>query len=102
MPEDIRVGDKQFNVGGTLLDRPFQIRRLGHFGLDVHDVGDYKVGDQWRVLEPGMSLTVEPGPMPLEKLPSEIDQSVLSRSQMIVVWSALATPAAAMIALSVS
>jgi Xaa-Pro aminopeptidase len=27
----------------------------------VHDVGDYKVGDQWRVLEPGMVLTVEPG-----------------------------------------
>ncbi|HEV2574390.1 MAG TPA: VOC family protein [Beijerinckiaceae bacterium] len=38
MPEDIRVGERQFNVGGTVLDRPFQIRRLGHFGLDVHDV----------------------------------------------------------------
>ncbi|MDH3400245.1 MAG: M24 family metallopeptidase, partial [Chromatiales bacterium] len=30
-------------------------------GLDVHDVGDYKVGDEWRVLEPGMVLTIEPG-----------------------------------------
>jgi Xaa-Pro aminopeptidase len=29
--------------------------------MDVHDVGDYKVGDAWRVLEPGMVLTVEPG-----------------------------------------
>jgi Xaa-Pro aminopeptidase len=29
--------------------------------LDVHDVGDYKVGGEWRVLEPGMVLTVEPG-----------------------------------------
>jgi Xaa-Pro aminopeptidase len=29
--------------------------------MDVHDVGDYKVGDEWRVLEPGMVLTVEPG-----------------------------------------
>jgi Xaa-Pro aminopeptidase len=29
--------------------------------MDVHDVGDYKVGDEWRVLEPGMCLTVEPG-----------------------------------------
>ena len=29
--------------------------------MDVHDVGDYKVGDQWRVLEPGMVMTVEPG-----------------------------------------
>jgi Xaa-Pro aminopeptidase len=27
----------------------------------VHDVGDYKVGDQWRLLEPGMVMTVEPG-----------------------------------------
>jgi Xaa-Pro aminopeptidase len=29
--------------------------------MDVHDVGDYKVGDEWRVLEPGMVMTVEPG-----------------------------------------
>jgi Xaa-Pro aminopeptidase len=29
--------------------------------MDVHDVGDYKVGGAWRVLEPGMILTVEPG-----------------------------------------
>ena len=30
-------------------------------GLDVHDVGDYRVDDAWRTLEPGMVLTVEPG-----------------------------------------
>ena len=30
-------------------------------GLDVHDVGDYRVGEEWRVLEPGMVMTVEPG-----------------------------------------
>ena len=29
--------------------------------MDVHDVGDYKVDDIWRLLEPGMVLTVEPG-----------------------------------------
>ena len=29
--------------------------------MDVHDVGDYKVGDEWRVLEAGMVTTVEPG-----------------------------------------
>ncbi len=40
----------------------FYMHRTGHWlGLDVHDVGDYKVGGQWRVLEPGMVLTVEPG-----------------------------------------
>jgi Xaa-Pro aminopeptidase len=27
----------------------------------VHDVGEYKVGGEWRVLEVGMALTVEPG-----------------------------------------
>jgi len=40
----------------------FYMHRTGHWlGLDVHDVGDYKVGEQWRLLEPGMVLTVEPG-----------------------------------------
>ncbi|HEU4532070.1 MAG TPA: Xaa-Pro aminopeptidase [Steroidobacteraceae bacterium] len=42
--------------------RRFFMHRTGHWlGLDVHDVGDYKVGGEWRVLEPGMALTVEPG-----------------------------------------
>jgi Xaa-Pro aminopeptidase len=42
--------------------RKFFMHRTGHWlGMDVHDVGDYKVGDQWRVLEPGMVMTVEPG-----------------------------------------
>jgi Xaa-Pro aminopeptidase len=41
---------------------PFFSHRTGHWlGIDVHDVGDYKVGGEWRVLEPGMVLTVEPG-----------------------------------------
>jgi Xaa-Pro aminopeptidase len=40
----------------------FFMHRTGHWlGMDVHDVGDYKVGDEWRVLEPGMVMTVEPG-----------------------------------------
>lgn len=40
----------------------FYMHRTGHWlGMDVHDVGDYKVGDDWRVLEPGMVMTVEPG-----------------------------------------
>lgn len=41
---------------------PFYMHRTGHWlGMDVHDVGDYKVGSEWRVLEPGMVLTIEPG-----------------------------------------
>lgn len=42
--------------------REFYMHRAGHWlGMDVHDVGDYKVGGEWRVLEPGMVLTIEPG-----------------------------------------
>jgi Xaa-Pro aminopeptidase len=42
--------------------KPFYMHRAGHWlGMDVHDVGDYKIGGQWRVLEPGMCMTVEPG-----------------------------------------
>jgi len=42
--------------------RPYYMHRTGHWlGMDVHDVGEYKVGDAWRELEPGMVLTVEPG-----------------------------------------
>lgn len=42
--------------------RPFYMHRVGHWlGMDVHDVGDYKVHGQWRQLEAGMVMTVEPG-----------------------------------------
>tara|TARA_R110002072_G_scaffold4650_5_gene32218 strand:- start:1367 stop:2680 length:1314 start_codon:yes stop_codon:yes gene_type:complete len=44
------------------LYKPFYMHRTGHWlGLDVHDVGEYKIGGEWRLLEPGMVLTVEPG-----------------------------------------
>lgn len=40
----------------------FYMHKTGHWlGLDVHDVGEYKVEGEWRTLEPGMVLTVEPG-----------------------------------------
>lgn len=42
--------------------RQFYMHKTGHWlGLDVHDVGDYKINGEWRILEPGMVLTVEPG-----------------------------------------
>jgi len=42
--------------------REYFMHRTGHWlGIDVHDVGDYKVGDEWRLLESGMVTTVEPG-----------------------------------------
>lgn len=41
---------------------PYYMHRSGHWlGLDVHDVGRYKINDVWRPLEAGMVLTVEPG-----------------------------------------
>ena len=54
---------------GTLEDvieeeayKEFFMHKTGHWlGMDVHDVGDYKIDDEWRVLEQGMVLTVEPG-----------------------------------------
>jgi Xaa-Pro aminopeptidase len=52
----------------------FFSHRTGHWlGIDVHDVGDYKVGGEWRVLEAGMVLTVEPGIYirPSAKVPKE-------------------------------
>jgi Xaa-Pro aminopeptidase len=42
--------------------REFYMHGTGHWlGMDVHDVGDYKIRGLSRVLEPGMVLTVEPG-----------------------------------------
>jgi Xaa-Pro aminopeptidase len=50
----------------TLIEKqayfPFYMHRSGHWlGLDVHDVGRYRIDKKWRNLQPGMMLTVEPG-----------------------------------------
>lgn len=42
--------------------KPFFMHGTGHWlGRDVHDVGRYKLDGNWRLLEPGMVMTVEPG-----------------------------------------
>jgi len=42
--------------------KKFFMHRTSHWlGMDVHDVGDYKVNDDWLCFEPGMVLTIEPG-----------------------------------------
>ncbi len=42
--------------------RRFYPHKFGHFlGIDVHDVGTYKVNGRWRKFEVGMVFTVEPG-----------------------------------------
>ena len=40
----------------------FFMHRTSHWlGLDVHDAGEYRQGEQWATLQAGMALTVEPG-----------------------------------------
>ena len=42
--------------------KQFYMHRIGHWlGMDVHDVGDYKLNQEWRKLQAGMVLTIEPG-----------------------------------------
>ena len=65
----------------------FYMHRTGHWlGLDVHDAGEYKRGGEWRKLEPGMALTVEPGlyiraaddvPEPLRDIGVRIEDDVV-------------------------
>jgi Xaa-Pro aminopeptidase len=61
----VKLGLLKGSVNKLIKDeayRQFYMHRTGHWlGMDVHDVGDYKVGEAWRVFEPGMVLTVEPG-----------------------------------------
>ncbi len=61
----VELGLLKGKLGQLIRDeayRRFYMHRTGHWlGMDVHDVGDYKVGGEWRELEPGMVLTVEPG-----------------------------------------
>ena len=43
--------------------KKYYMHKTGHWlGLDVHDVGEYQIGGAWRVFEPGMVTTIEPGP----------------------------------------
>ena len=61
----VKLGLLKGSVSKLIKDetyKKFYMHRTGHWlGLDVHDVGDYKVGDEWRELEPGMVMTAEPG-----------------------------------------
>ena len=42
--------------------RRFYRHKTGHWlGRDVHDVGDYRIDGESRLLEPGMVFTIEPG-----------------------------------------
>jgi Xaa-Pro aminopeptidase len=61
----VKLGLLQGTIESLIDDKKykdFYMHRIGHWlGMDVHDVGDYKIDDEWRVLEAGMVLTIEPG-----------------------------------------
>jgi Xaa-Pro aminopeptidase len=61
----VRLGVLKGEVDALVAEgafRPFYMHRTSHWlGMDVHDVGNYRIGDHARILEPGMVLTVEPG-----------------------------------------
>lgn len=63
----VQLGLLKGRVGRLVRDeahKAFYVHRTGHWlGMDVHDVGAYKIGQEqeWRKFEPGMVLTVEPG-----------------------------------------
>ena len=61
----IKLGLLKGNKNKLIRDKAydkFYMHRTGHWlGLDVHDVGKYKINNKWRRFESGMVLTVEPG-----------------------------------------
>jgi len=71
--------------------RKFYMHRTGHWlGMDVHDCGDYKRDGNWRALEPGMVLTVEPGCYirPAEDVPKHLWNIGVRIEDDVVVTSA--------------
>ncbi|MEY8195090.1 MAG: Xaa-Pro aminopeptidase [Cycloclasticus sp.] len=72
----VKLGILQGKVATLIKEeayKPYYMHRTGHWlGLDVHDVGDYKIDGEWRLLEPGMVLTVEPG-LYIQPNASEVD-----------------------------
>ena len=61
----VRLGLLHGEVDELIRDNAFKkfyMHRTGHWlGLDVHDVGEYQIEGEWRVFEPGMVTTIEPG-----------------------------------------
>ena len=61
----VEIGLLVGNVDSIIEEEAYShlyMHRTGHWlGLDVHDVGAYRLGDYALDLEPGMVLTVEPG-----------------------------------------
>jgi len=61
----LRLGLLKGKLAKNIADgsyKRFYRHKTGHWiGLDVHDVGDYRIEGESRLLEPGMVFTIEPG-----------------------------------------
>lgn len=56
------IRESEQNAMESGIYEKYFMHKTGHWlGLDVHDVGDYRVNGESRQLEPGMVMTVEPG-----------------------------------------
>lgn len=90
VPGLIDLGVLQGDVNDLIEQKayqPYYMHNSGHWlGLDVHDVGAYKVDDKWRPLQSGMLLTIEPGlyfppeldiPEPLKGIGVRIEDDIL-------------------------
>ena len=60
-----KIGLLKGNISDLIKEKRytrFFMHRTSHWiGMDVHDVGDYMIDNEWRSLENGMVLTIEPG-----------------------------------------
>ncbi len=54
-------GTTEENIEKEEYKKYFMHRTSHWLGMDVHDVGKYRKNGEWRVLQEGMVLTVEPG-----------------------------------------
>ncbi len=61
----VQLGLLQGKVDQLIIDRAYErfyMHHIGHWlGMDVHDVGRYKLDGKWRLLQEGMVMTIEPG-----------------------------------------
>ena len=70
-------GSKEENIETGAYSK-FYMHRIGHWlGMDVHDVGGYKKDGDWRQLEEGMVMTVEPGIYIPNKFGVRIEDSLI-------------------------
>ena len=60
-----KIGLLKGNISDLIKEKRYKrffMHRTSHWiGMDVHDVGDYMIDNEWRSLENGMVLTIEPG-----------------------------------------